>query len=205
MIPKEDNTYQQYHRRVFAHHEAGHATIAYRLGRKFDHIEVIPSLTPWLIQFGGSMGHIDYIGLMYDETKRGIEALDEVLSKQLQAIIYTYAGPVAEARLEIDPNKASIMEYLDCIEKCLDTGKGAENSDYEEIERILQGLENIKLDHVKPENFSAFDHMYDPERIMMRAISMVEKDWDAITRLAEALIERGRLSYDEVCEIIETA
>jgi hypothetical protein len=203
----DDNIYYRYYRRFIAYHEAGHAVASHRLGLRFDYVEVcLPPLHAFSLIGPMRLGQVKHGNRpLFDNPGTKVtlaKAVQEVASKILVDMTHTYAGPIAEACAEFDLENTPFVKVLDQIDKCIKEGEGVEGSDYEYLEKLHTGMVDLKQTYVKEENWPDFDKMFDPSRTFMNTLSMIAKNWQAVTRLAEVLIERDRVDYNEVCEII---
>jgi len=201
----DEPTYLDYLMRSAAYHEAGHAVVAHLFDYKFDHVEITPP--PLLLSaiqgyaLWGSVHNIDRNRNLEGKMKTS-EAIKEVSAVILMDMIHTYAGPIAEVYLDFDINSKSVNEFKIALISNMEEGKGIENSDYEYIRALYSCLENLKQGYIKPDRHSDMDALFQRDKVIEKSIGMLIPRWEEVTLLAEALIKRGRVSYDEACEII---
>jgi hypothetical protein len=174
-------------RRVIAHHEAGHAVIACKLGIRIDHV-VVRGRRAAVIHSAGwlSMGDADI------ETRVAAYESDAVVALAGLAAQRRFQGHedmfVTDSLWEDDEDMANARGAIYRV-ICLRTGRP-----------LPTEPTSVTVDPLAfPTMTEAFD------RLQTQAIHLVSTHWAAITRVAKALERHDRIDQTELNRLIALA
>jgi hypothetical protein len=159
-----------------AYHEAGHVVAAVLIGRGVEWVTIVPNMEVV------AMGETKYRDTL-DTTDRDVVDRHAVVS---------FAGPLAEARVEVAPTE---IEW-------------EEDDDFAYAACFIAGITDPAafLVHCEPGDLRAAIRKAGVEErmrgLVKRAECLVEEHWSQIETVAHALIKTGRLEREEVERLV---
>ena len=176
-LEKKSTRWEGKTKNLVAYHEAGHAVVAHLLGKRVSSVSIIPTT--------GSAGGYT----MFDDGDRELMSLSDY-RKMIKTL---YGGKAAESVLMKNPNSISV---------------GA-SQDIKEATRIATAIANF-ADGVDYSEFGERGREIVTEKAMTElnnmweeCLAMVVANWDTVTRVAEALKSKEKMTAEEFLEIAQ--
>jgi len=185
---------------IVAYHEAGHAVVTYLVGRSFIYV-IIESLKPTdTVEINEVNGAIN---LLWSEGYRGRVHYPEVTEEMVK--YYKYIGKERSNindsyldKLYILDKKKNILCTLagDIAQKML-TGYTVQisQSDIEDVYRYASGMSLESNDEIHATIKS----------LEKECKNMLKANWKAVENLAQELLKKNKIGYEDACGIIKQA
>lgn len=177
---EQDEEWAEYQREMTAYHEAGHVVAYYLLGVPFEFVTIVANE-----RFLGCVRPLAGVQLWYDQAyerrlRRDTSTAEDIDRARRHAIILA-AGPMASVRADGDDENLEI---------------GSDRVQFDDMMKIIP---------TGNDPLATGDYLTVRDNLWKEAARLWEcaGNWRAVCAVAEALLDAGTLTYEQVCPIIE--